>query len=130
MERINMKQFVDSYLATAAWVTCDSTITECTTFTKASKEIAKKDCEEFIELVIEKFGEKKGRELLTVAGNDLVYLAPHCFFLNRNGHGTGFWNRENEFGTEEALILSDIAKEMGGCDCMHERGPKSKLIFC
>lgn len=122
-----LEAFVVSYLITAAWVTCESG--ECHDFTRASKLQARTDCLKFIELTKEKFGDKKAMELLTVPGNDLTYLAPHCFFLNRNGHGSGFWDREKDFGIEECLILSDISKRMGEVDCIHERGPKSKLIF-
>ena len=80
-------------------------------------------------MVTDKFGEDKAIELLSVPGSDLGYLAAHCFFLNRNGHGSGFWDREVEFGEENAEILSKICKDMKGCDCYHVRGAKSKLTF-
>jgi len=90
--------------------------------------LSKADCERFIELVKAKVGEDKAIGLLTVPGNDLGYLAPHCFFLNRCGHGSGFWDRENEFG-EYANILSDLSEEMRDATPYHVRGPKSKLTF-
>lgn len=124
--KINLKNFVADYLTTAAWVTSEAG--ECTDFTREAKKTAENDCTAFIELVKKELGEDRAIELLTVNGNDLGYLAPHCFFLNRNGHGTGFWDRENEFG-EYADILSNLSKQMGGCDCYHLRGPKSKLTF-
>lgn len=126
-QAININNFVSDYLVTAAWVTNDTG--ENSDFTKEAREYAKQDCLKFIGAVIYEFGKDKANDLLTVAGNDLGYLAAHCFYLNRNGHGTGFWDRENEFGEDEAKVLSDISKEMGECDCYHVRGPKSKLTF-
>lgn len=126
MNTININQFVADYLTTAEWVTCESN--ECRDFTKEAEITAKEDCIKFIGLCVAKFGEDKTNELLTTPANDLGYLAPHCFFLNRNGHGTGFWDRENEFG-EYAEPLSQLSKEMGESDCYHVRGKKSKLTL-
>lgn len=126
LNKIKLQNFVDSYLATAAWVETETG--ECTDFTKQAKQIAKNDCKEFIKRTIERMGEDKAIELLTIPGSDLTYLAPHCFYLDRNGHGTGFWDRENDFG-EDADTLSEISKSMGSIDCYHVRGPKSKLTF-
>jgi hypothetical protein len=124
---LNISDFVADYLTTAAWITSESG--ECTEFTREAKKVAKADCVKFIELVNNKFGEEKANELLTTQGRDLGYLSAHCFFLNRNGHGTGFWDREEEFGEDNAKILSQISNDMKGCDCYHIRGPKSKLTF-
>ena len=126
MKTLNFESFVSSYLATASWITCDSG--ENTDFTREGKKIAAKECQLFIDRIIKEFGEEQAMELLTVPGNDLDYLAAHCFFLNRNGHGSGFWDREIEFG-EYADKLSNISKEMKGSDCYHVRGKKSKLTF-
>ena len=123
---LNYKQFVNDYLATASWVTCESG--ENTEFTNEAKQIAMQECCQFIGAVIWEFGEKVANELLETPGSDLGYLAAHCFFLNRNGHGTGFWDRQNEFG-DYANKLRDISKEMGTADCYHVNGKKSKLTF-
>ena len=45
--------------------------------------------------------------------------AGHCFWLNRNGHGSGFW--DEFFGKDEALnkafhALDVASKEFGTCD--------------
>lgn len=127
MKQLNFEQFVNSYLATAAWVTAESE--ECTDFTKDARKMAKNDCQDFINRVLAKFGETKGTELLTIAGNDLTYLAPHDFFLTRNHHGAGFWDKENIYGEEEATKLTEISRSIGEVDCIHVRGQKSKLTF-
>jgi len=127
MKKINIKDFVNSYLATASWVTNESG--ECNEFTKEAIKKATNDCTKFIDKVILKFGEDKGSELLTIAGNDLTYLAPHDFFLTRNRHGAGFWDSEKIYGEMEANQLTEISHEMGEIDCYHIRGKKSKLSF-
>ena len=126
MKQINIKAFVNSYLETAAW--CDAETGENKEFTREAKKTALADCLQFIEGVKAKFGESEAIRLLTIPGNDLDYLAPHCFYLNRNGHGSGFWDREIEY-EEAANILSDISKGMGSSQAIHIRGPKSKLTF-
>ena len=127
MKDINIKAFVQSYLATAAWVTNENG--ECSDFTKEAKKQAENDCQEFINKVLEKFGESKAMELLTIPGNDLTYLAPHDFFLTRNRHGAGFWDQEEIYGELEAKELTEISHQMGETDCYHIRGKKSKLSF-
>ncbi len=104
MKTVDLKQFVLAYLTTAAWVTCESN--ECQEFTKDAKLRAERDCIEFINKVRARFGEKKALELLTIAGNDLTYLAPHDLFLTRNGHGAGFWDKEDTYGVIESAILT------------------------
>lgn len=125
MKSINIELFVNCYLYTASWVECDSG--ENKEFTKIGKADAKKDCLKFIEDVTVKFGNDKAIELLTIDGTDLDYLAPHCFYLNRNGHGSGFWDRD-EFGDDKDA-LSDIASNQGGSTAYHLRGKSSKLEF-
>lgn len=127
MKPINEKEFVNSYLTTAAWVTCDSD--ECKDFTKAAKDTAKEDLRLFMSNVIEEFGSEKANELLSIAGNDLTYLAPHDFFLTRNHHCAGFWDKEDIYGKDEAKRLTDIAHQFNEATCYHVRGKKSKLTF-
>jgi len=125
--QIDIKHFVNCYLATAAWATVDSN--ECKDFTREAKKQATEDCKEFIEKVITKMGEDKALSLLTIPGNDLTYLAPHDFFLTRNHHGAGFWDKGDIYGEGEALDLTEIAHQMREANCYHVSGKKSKLTF-
>lgn len=125
MNTINIELFVKSYLETAIFVECDSD--ENHEFTKIGKTTAKRDCLKFISDVIVEFGNDKAMKLLNIEGQDLAYLAPHCFYLNRNGHGSGFWDRD-EFGDAKD-ILSGIADTHGYCSAYHVAGKKSKLQF-
>lgn len=123
----NFEQFIQSYLATASWVTCEPG--ECTDFTKEGKEIAKNDCKLFIDKVFAEFSQQDAERILNTGGNDLSHLAAHDFFLTRNGHGAGFWDKPEMYGEAEAKKLTEISKAIGETDCYHVRGKKSKLSF-
>lgn len=119
--------FVNSYLATAAWVTCDSD--ENTDFTRDAKKTATNDCKLFIDKVFAAFPIEQAETILNMPGNDLTHLSAHNFFLTRNHHGAGFWDSPHIYGEEAAKILTQISDDMKGVDCYHLRGPKSKLTF-
>jgi hypothetical protein len=38
------------------------------------------------------------------------------YWLTRNGHGTGFWSREEIYGEHEAAALSELARQAGPSD--------------
>lgn len=45
--------------------------------------------------------------------------AGHCFWLNRNGHGSGFWDEYSRDDSPEYAAcqrLSDASHEAGSCD--------------
>jgi hypothetical protein len=50
-------------------------------------------------------------------GIDLSQFDPvqigHDLWLTRNGHGTGFWDRPEVYGNENARILTLMAQAMG-----------------
>jgi hypothetical protein len=126
--KIDIKVFTKDYLETAAWVTVE--VGENEEFTEEAKGQAEDDCLKFIQAVRKEFGAEKGMELLNTSANDLTYLAPHDFFLTRNGHGTGFWDKPEFYGGQEnADRLTKICDEIGSVDCYHVKGKKSKLTF-
>ena len=127
MENIDIDLFLTDYLNTASWVTCDSD--ENSEFTIEAIERAKKDCISFIADVKHSFGEEKGTELLTIEGIDFGYLSAHDFYLTRNGHGTGFWDRDEIYGGMNGAILTTLCESMGSSNAYHVRGKKSKLTF-
>lgn len=120
--------FVKSYLVTAAWVTCESD-TECHTFTDEAKMTACNDCKKFIDKVFAEFSKEDAEDILNKEGSDLQHIAAHDFFLTRNHHGVGFWDREDIYGVENAKKLTDISHEFGETDCYHVGNKRSKLTF-
>lgn len=112
MKAINLTEFVQSYLTTVAW--CENE--ESKRISKKTYKQAEHDCNVFIDKCIQHFGNDKAIELLTTPGYDLTYLAPHDFWLTRNGHGAGFWDKPEMYGDQECNELTLIAKEMGVCD--------------
>ena len=65
-------------------------------------KITKKDCDEFI---------LKAGELLNELNSS---KAGHLFWLNRNGHGTGFWDEES-LNEETRESLSKLSETFGEC---------------
>ena len=59
------------------------------------------DCLEFLE---------KAQDLIP---NEQWSQAGHDFWLTRNGHGTGFWDRPEIYGEENAKKLTEISHGFG-----------------
>jgi len=126
--KLDLNLFVKSYLETAAWVTCDSD--ENQEFTDEAKIQAENDCIKFIALVSTEFGFDEGRKLLTTGGQDTTYLAAHDFFLTRNFHGAGFWDKPESYGGQDiADRLTNISQLIGQIDCYHIDDNQSLLTF-
>jgi len=115
--------FVESYLATAKWVTCDSG-EGGNGFTKKAKETAFEDCKIFIDKVFGEFTKDEAERILNYQGNDVSVLAGHEFFLTRNGHGSGFFDRDiwNELAPNGCDRLTKLSKECGEADVWLNRG--------
>lgn len=47
---------------------------------------------------------------------DDMAQAGHDFWLTRNGHGTGFWDRPEVYGDEKGLELTALAESFGPVD--------------
>ncbi len=119
MNTDNLSSFIRSYLACALWAENDeSTPQGGEPFDAnygledfASDSIAKAiaDCEAF---------QAKHAQDISLAGltDD---RAGHCLWLNRNGHGSGFWDEYSRDDSPEYLAcqrLSDASKAIGSCD--------------
>jgi hypothetical protein len=113
--------FVASYLATAEWVTVDG---RTRGFTKASKQIARKDCLEFMKMIVENFTAGEVVAILSYQGSDLSSLAGHDFFLTRNRHGAGFWDKDiyNELAENGCDKLTELAMLCGTADAFQYKG--------
>ena len=96
--------FLDAYIAVALWSSTDDNDTPLdenyTTGDLMDQMI--EDCAAFIakaDLPDERF---------TQAGHD--------FWLTRNGHGSGFWDRPEVYGEEKAQELTALAESFGPVD--------------
>jgi hypothetical protein len=120
----HLKGFVKSYLHTALWASSDylpgtEEDIELDNYdgemSLSALKQAVKDCKAFIELVTQNFDAEKAEEILYREAQDLEYLAPHDFWLTRNGHGAGFW--DGDWKTEDPENkLTALSKQMGSCD--------------
>ena len=52
--------------------------------------------------------------------DDKIEQAAHDFWLSRNGHGTGFWDREEIYGEYLAKMLNDRAVGYGEVDAVFD----------
>jgi hypothetical protein len=102
--------FLDAYIAAALWSSSDDNDTPMNELYGAgdlSGELMAQmidDCAAFL-----------ARRGDLLRDEDLVY-AGHDFWLTRNGHGAGFWDRPEVYGEEEAQALTAIAESFGPVD--------------
>jgi hypothetical protein len=99
------ENFLAAYIACALWSSEEETgemLQE--DIAPALLDTMTKDCAAFEEKAGRLIG--KGKERWTQAGHD--------FWLTRNGHGSGFWDRAEIWG-EHAETLSEISRSFGEC---------------
>ena len=90
-EENTLPEFIKHYIMAMLWSSNDDNDDplddnyDSDNLSKEAKDIIEKDCREFIGKV-----EKAG---LIDAINDNTDQAGHDFWLTRNGHGAGFWDR-------------------------------------
>ena len=115
---IEMNKTLEQYLISALWSSCDNNddnLDENYTLEdihKSAIEQAEKDLDQFID--------KAGDLILDM---DETQLA-HDFWLTRNHHGAGFWDRG--LG-EKGDKLTELAESFGECDIYV--GDDNKLYF-
>lgn len=112
------ERFFQAYLETAIWSSSDETDDQggepldknytVEAFTKVALKTARKDCQAFYDL---------HGDLMCQANADMSQHG-HDFWLTRNRHGAGFWDRGyGAFGDE----LSTAAKAFGECHVLVNR---------
>lgn len=116
-----LNNFILSYLCTALWSEGETGTAD---FTKKAKIKAKHDCQVFIDKVYAEFTKDEAVAILEYCGSDVTCLAAHDFYLTRNGHGSGFWDKEiyNELAEKGCDRLTKLANECGVVYCTKEKG--------
>lgn len=96
-----MSRFLEGYLECAAWLVNEAESEDAPLSSEFIAE-ATADCAKF---------EAENADDLANAGDDAQN--GHDFWLTRNGHGAGFWDRGYE---EVGERLSEAARKFGECD--------------
>lgn len=109
------KLFTLAYIECALWSSCDEGGTpldrgyDVSDIHPDTLAAMAKDCADFLEM--------ESRD-----GRTAAEMVPcnsrggHDFWLTRNGHGAGFWDRPDVYGKDEAEELSSLARGMGSVD--------------
>ena len=100
--------FLDAYIDAAFWTSCDD---NGMPFDEAYR------VEDISEDLISKMIEDCAAFLAKAdIPDNLLPQAGHDFWLTRNGHGSGFWDRPEIYGEEKAQELSALAETFGVVD--------------
>lgn len=103
---IDLDKFVDAYIAAALWSSADDngdpfdSWADKSDISPESMAAIRRDCEAFIDAnaadLFEAFPLYPSSSHVTLDGNayDPEEYAGHDFWLTRNGHGAGFWDRD------------------------------------
>lgn len=98
------------YLTCAEWADFPDNIEAGLDFASCSEELALADCMRFVGM---------NWEIIKECNPEQV---GHDFWLTRNGHGAGFWDRPEIYGDENADKLSDSARSFGHRDVFEHNG--------
>lgn len=102
---------LESYLECAAWSSIDEDgdSIEHLSFSESAKTQMEEELNDFVKYC----EENHPKELEEYAKDNTAKQFAHDFWLTRNGHGAGFWDRGlGEIGDK----LSKMAKVHGSCD--------------
>lgn len=98
----DINKFVDAYIECALWCLVDSDTGDYADLPEETINEMRTECADFIDYC--------ERENIQLPEDD--EMNGHDFWLTRNGHGVGFWDRGYENGDE----LTKAAKTFGSCD--------------
>ena len=94
--------FIMGYMKCAVW--SEELQEPSLDFSSETRDRIIDDCLAFLE---------KAQDLIP---NDKWTQAGHDFWLTRNGHGTGFWDRPEIYGKENIQKLTEISESFGNYD--------------
>ncbi len=124
--RIHWSPELRQYLETALWAETDNTDDSggdpldknygVEDFTEEAVDEADEELQVFLQRVDEAVQVEEDHEEETQTFEDRDFEAgdlAHDFWLTRNGHGTGFWDKPEMYGARLARTFSGIAKSFG-----------------
>lgn len=100
-QRIFAEAMLPHYLTCAEWADLSEEIEAGLDFAPCAEENALADCMRFA-----------GINWQMIKDNDPAHVA-HDFWLTRNHHGAGFWDRPELYGKENAEALTQSAHSFG-----------------
>jgi len=119
----NLEVMLQAYIAAALWSTCApedlgiemlDEMFEPEHFTEEAMRRCRLDCAAFLDYAMNGTdgcaGERSFKSLLE--GCDFSQVG-HDFWLTREGHGVGFWDRPEIYGDDEAEALTKLCKAFG-----------------
>lgn len=121
----NLDKFTIAYLAAALWSSTDDNgnpldnVYGINDFPQATLDRAIADCE--------KFQAENGIPVYAHPEYDDAEMAGHDFWLTRNNHGVGFWDRD-QLSEADQTKYTKAAHDFGTCDLY--TGDDKQLYFC
>lgn len=109
-----LQEFIDAYIKCALWteeeqLAADGVAVDPAGLTSYSMMKIERDCMIFWAAGKERIG-------------DHIEQAGHDFWLSRNGHGVGFWDRPEVYGAENAAWLHELAETFGEVNLLAGNG--------
>ena len=111
----NLDAMLTQYIETALWSSLDSA-DDPMDLSCGERDVhadtveqMHEDCKDFAEANAEQIRQWGGK-------GDAWAAAGHDLWLTRNGHGTGFWDRDAGAWPNGGTDLAQAAKDCGGCD--------------
>lgn len=102
---MSLQVFTDSYIECAVWA-------DCGTDHETHEADFSTDAQDMLE--------RQARDFYAPHESDIESIGAdqcgHDFWLTRNGHGAGFWDRDGFDRSEALQRLDAAARAAGGCD--------------
>lgn len=118
---MSLKEFTDHYLQTALWSSTDESDDQGGDPLDKNYDVSDFDAASLRKLKADasKFYSQMGKDIDSACERDpkgklCDARAGHDFWLNRNGHGAGFW--DGDWPEPEASRLDKASKRFGGVD--------------
>jgi hypothetical protein len=121
----DIEAFVSHYVVAALWMETDGDGTSLDSLygpADLSEDASRQCVDECIDFLRQSLGgsdvatalstlRSTGKEGSPSHPDGIFAQAGHDFWLTRNGHGTGFWDRPEIYGDREANALSEISRQ-------------------